>query len=252
MFAYLWRSRTRGSRKNLSHYRGGHTLKLAIMQPYVFPYIGYFNLISKVDKFVFLDDVNFIKKGWINKNRLIFSGKECHFTIPMNSVSQNDLISDVLILKDSRWKKNFQKSIWQSYKHAPFFEQTYFFIEATILSDYISISTLAKQSILMVSNYLDIPTKFINSSIDYNNSHLKGQERILDICVREEAESYWNLPGGKDLYVEKDFNSKNIELNFINQDLKCYPQYTKDFIPGLSIIDVMMHNSPQDIREMML
>ncbi len=222
------------------------------MQPYVFPYIGYFSLISKVDKFVFLDDVNFIKKGWINKNRLIFSGNESQFSIPLISVSQNHLIADVSILTDLKWKKNFQKSIYQSYKHAAFFEQTYSIIESTILSEFDSISALAKQTVLLVSNYLDIQTDFINSSACYSNSHLKGQERILDICLREGAGSYWNLPGGKLLYSEDLFRLKGIELNFIYPKLIEYPQFSKEFIPALSIIDVLMHNHPTHITSAML
>ncbi|MDQ3534602.1 MAG: WbqC family protein, partial [Bacteroidota bacterium] len=122
-------------------------MRIAIMQPYLFPYIGYFQLINAVDKFVLLDDVNFINKGWINRNKLLINGKSCYFTVPLEKASQNKLIKDILIASDANWKGKLLKSIELAYKKAPHFGQIYTLVEKIIYSNYKTISELVHQSI---------------------------------------------------------------------------------------------------------
>lgn len=223
-------------------------MKLAVMQPYLFPYIGYFELVSKVDKFVFLDDVNFIKKGWINRNRLVVGGNPIFFTCPLQSVSQNKKISETQISQSENWSEKFKKTLYNSYGKATFFNDVYPIIERIVDNSKKSISLLAADSVIAISEYLNLNTKFTFSS-NLKNSHLKGVERILNICEHESATTYFNLPGGESLYSSDHFSKRGIVINFIAPNIFEYPQFTNSFIPAMSIIDVLMHCEPSFVVE---
>jgi len=216
-------------------------MRVAIMQPYIFPYIGYFQLIQQVDNFIFLDDVNFIKKGWINRNRLLISGEIKYFSIPIKSISQNTLISQTIIHDDDLWRKKLSKSIEQSYKNAPQFSKVFEIFEAVIFSNLENISDLAKKSIGLISDYMNLKPNFSSSSNYSNDQFLRGQDRIIDLCEQNNATQYWNLPGGRSLYSNDKFLSKKIDLQFIDPYLGEYKQFSSKFQPGLSVIDLLMH-----------
>jgi len=221
------------------------------MQPYLYPYIGYFQLINSVDKFIFLDDVNFINKGWINRNRLIFSGAVGYFGLALKQASQNRKINDIDISNDLKLLSKLERGIKQSYNKAPFFSEVYPIIEKRLFASNIQkISELAKFSVLDVLKFLDINKTIIQSSEIYKNQHLTGQDRILDICLQEGASEYINLPGGKSLYSEFFFKSHGIDLSFIRPNIVEYKHSSLTFEPGLSIIDLMMHVSKENIQEM--
>ena len=221
------------------------------MQPYLFPYIGYFQLINSVDKFIFLDDVNFLNKGWVNRNRLIFSGGVSYFSLALKKASQNKKIKDIDISEDSKLLLKLERSINGSYKKAPFFAEVYPILESRLfLSGLHKISEIAKLSVLDVMKFLDIKTTVVKSSGLYENQHLTGQDRILDICLKEGATEYINLPGGKGLYDENIFRNQGIALGFIKPNLAEYKNFSVAFEPALSIIDLMMHVSRKNIKEM--
>lgn len=226
-------------------------MKLAIMQPYFLPYIGYFQLINAVDKFVIYDDVNYINKGWINRNNLLAGGKAQLFSIPLKEASQNKHIVDIAVANDASWRKKLLKSIQQSYQKAPFFKDTYPIIEDIINYEAENISDLNRKGIFEVNAYLGITTEIVIHSAVYNNGHLKAQDRILDICLQEKAHTYINPSGGMELYDRADFNAHNIELFFLKAGLPVYRQNSNEFVPGLSIIDVLMYNSVEDIHIML-
>src|SRR5690606_26985644 len=159
-------------------------MKLAIMQPYIFPYIGYFQLISAVDKFVFYDDVNFIKQGWVNRNRILVNGTDYLFSVPLMKQSSFVKIEDTLInhAEYPHWKKKFLKTLSQAYRKAPLFKSVYPLVESILKQEVDSIATLAKNSILKTCQYLNLHCEWETSSSIYKNEHLKGQNRVLDIC----------------------------------------------------------------------
>ncbi|MFQ5716990.1 MAG: WbqC family protein [Nitrospinales bacterium] len=224
-------------------------MKLAIVQPYLFPYIGYFQLINAVDKFVVYDDVHFMKKRWINRNNILIGGKPSFFTVPLKKVSQNKLIKDVEIVDGSKWRPKILRSVELAYKRAPCFQQAYSLVEEVLLRDETHISKLAAASLKAVSRFLDIDTKFVDSSTFYKNPDLKSQERILDICKQEAADWYFNPVGGTELYSREKFSEENIRLNFIKTLPIEYKQYKNDFVPSLSIIDALMFNPKETVRE---
>ena len=228
-------------------------MKLAIMQPYFFPYIGYFQLINSVDRFVIYDDVNFIKQGWINRNKLLVSGKEYLFSIKLQDASSFRLIKDTEIHDNfyERWKTKFIKSIEINYKSAQYFRSVSNMVEDVLNSESRYISKLATNSLKAVCNYLEIKTSFIDTSSNYQNNHLSGQDRILDICKKEEASHYINSKGGIELYSKNDFREQGTILHFLSPKPTEYRQFKNNFVPWLSIIDVLMFNSPPQVREML-
>lgn len=218
------------------------------MQPYFLPYIGYFQLIKAVDRFVIYDDVNFINKGWINRNNLLVNGKAHLFTIPLLEASQNKLIYEVRVATADAWQKKLLRTLQQSYQKAPFYSAVFPILENVITSATDTISELAIDALMQINRYLGIKTEIVSSSRIYSNGHLKGQERILDICRQENANVYINPIGGVELYDKEIFNKADIQLFFIKSTPILYPQFRNDFVPWLSIVDVLMHNEVSDIR----
>lgn len=224
-------------------------MKVAIMQPYFFPYIGYFQLINAVDTFVFYDDVNFIKKGWVNRNKILSNNKVYLFTIPLVGASQNKKINEIDVLVSLKWKDKFLKNIKESYSKAPYFESTFELITGVFNGKFETISDLAVLSILHISEYLELPTMFSRSSLDFPESkELKGAERLLEICKTSNADTYINPIGGQELYDKEKFINDGVELYFLKSKEIQYKQFNNEFLPWLSIIDVLMFNSKEEIK----
>ena len=226
-------------------------MKAAIMQPYLFPYIGYFQLINAVDTFVFFDDVNFIKKGFINRNNLLINRERTPFTISCKKISQNKFINQTEINFDLKEAAKLLHTIKLNYSKAPYFKEVY-----PLLEDFFSsnnkkfISEMAADSIMLVAKYLNINTTFKYSSISHHDSiSLKGEDRIISICVKEKVNQYFNPIGGVDLYNKSKFKAYNIDLNFLKPNAISYKQFNNDFVPWLSIIDVLMFNSVNNVKQ---
>lgn len=229
-------------------------MRLGIMQPYLFPYLGYFQLINAVDKFIFYDDVNFIKQGWVNRNKILLNGNEFLFTIPLEKESSFKLISETEINEKlfNNWKIKFNRTLIQAYKKAPYFEIVNDLISSTLEIHSLAISDLACESINLVCDYLGIKTKCVKSSEqNYSNYILKASDRVIDICLKESANEYFNPIGGKELYSKEDFLLNGLDLHFICSKLKPYNQFNYDFTPSLSIIDIMMFNKKDEILKML-
>lgn len=225
-------------------------MRLAIMQPYAFPYIGYFQLINAVDKFIILDDVNFIMRGWINRNRILVNGKENLFTIPLEKATQNKLIFECE-LADGTWGSKFLKTLEYTYKKAPQYEVCSALINSIISQTGKNLSKWLSFQIKVICTYMNIKTEIVESSRVYNNKHLKAQDKILDICKREGAHYYFNPIGGTELYDTNVFRSNDIKLQFLKPQPEKYKQFNLDFVPFLSIIDVMMFNNVKDIHNLL-
>jgi hypothetical protein len=225
-------------------------MKLGIMQPYVFPYIGYFQLIRAVDRFVIYDDVNFIKQGWINRNRILIGGQAHYFTIPLDNASSYTPIREIRIHRQD-WQSKLLRTMTQAYRRSPFFPETFPLVESVLMEKESFIANLSFHSILKICAHLDIRTEFVTTSTGYGNSHLKAQERVMDICRVELATCYINPKGGLDLYSKRAFLERGVDLQFIQSKSLKYPQFKQDFVPWLSIIDVLMFNGKDQTRELL-
>jgi hypothetical protein len=229
-------------------------MKTAIMQPYLFPYIGYFQLINLVEKFIIYDDVNFIKGGWINRNNLLINNKASLFTLSLDQPGSFSLINEIKIKISfyERWKVKFLRTIEHSYKKAPFYLDVFPIIENILdLKNEELLSKLATKSIIKIKNYLQVNTQIIETSTIYNNKHLNGQNRVLNICKIENTNHYINPIGGQELYSKRIFKENGIELNFMKTKPFKYKQFNDEFIPMLSIIDVLMFNSIEEIQQLL-
>ena len=224
-------------------------MRLAIMQPYFVPYIGYFQLMSAVDKIVLLDDVNFINGGWINRNRIAVNGQPHWLTLPLAKASQNRLINEIEIVGDPLWKRKAMRTIGLSYRSAPFVEEVLPFLSNLLEEAGGSLSAFLCWHLGQVAEFLGIETKIEPTSAIYPKEGLSGQDRIIDICTREGAASYVNLSGGRDLYDARLFASAGIDLLFLQPNLQMLAlRHSGDEGPSLSIIDLLMFNSPAAIR----
>jgi hypothetical protein len=226
-------------------------MKLAIMQPYLLPYIGYFQLAAAVDKFVFYDDVNFIKNGWINRNRMLLSDQVRYLTEPLSGARPSLKINEVLVEPRERWLRKLLESIRHAYAKAPQYPRVSALIGRILAEPLVPISQLASHTVMEICKYLEIDTEFVPSSTKYGNAQLKGTDRVLDICAREQASTYVNLPGGRALYDSKEFSARGVTLAFIEPNLCPYAQFADAFHPALSILDVLMFNSKGSVRDML-
>jgi hypothetical protein len=227
-------------------------MRIAVMQPYIFPYLGYFQLIAAVDKFILLDDVQYINKGWINRNRLLMNQRITPFTIPLKKASQNKLIKDLEISRDIAWQARLLKTIKLAYAKSAYFEAVFPIINNLFSGSETHISKLVHNSLSFVMAYLGIETELVATSVSYANGQLRAQQKILDICLQEQADEYVNPVSGADLYDKALFDQTGVRLLLLEPTLAPYPQFSSNYVPGLSILDVLMHNSPAQISKMLL
>jgi hypothetical protein len=225
-------------------------MRLAVMQPYLFPYLGYFQLMHSVDRFVLFDDVAFIKRGWINRNRILVNGAEHLFRVPIENMSQNRMICDTKIAADGQWKTGLLKTLAWSYRKAPSFGVVFPMIAEILAAAERSIGRFIANSLAVLAAYLGLSTELVTASARYANQHLKGEDRILDLCRLEGAHAYHNAPGGAALYDRARFASEGIVLRLLEPHLAPYRQPARHFVAGLSIIDVLMWNGQAAARAM--
>ncbi|NRT70249.1 WbqC family protein [Clostridium beijerinckii] len=226
-------------------------MKLGIMQPYFFPYIGYWQLMNAVDKYVIYDDVNFIKGGWINRNRILMNGEGKMVNIQMNGASPNKLINEVEVAGSQIYNKKLLKTIESCYKKAPYYSSTFPIIEDIITKSEGNLAKYLEYSIRKICEHLSINTEIIISSTINKNNNLKGQDKVIEICKKLEADEYYNAIGGQDLYSYEDFKSWDVKLKFLKTGAVKYKQFNNEFVANLSILDVMMFNSREDINNML-
>ncbi len=226
-------------------------MKLGIMQPYFFPYIGYWQLIGAVDKYVIYDDVNYIKGGWINRNNILINREPKRINLRLQHSSQNKLINEIEVLDDRIYINKLLKTIESNYKKAPYFCDAFPVIEKIITQDEINLAKHLEYQIREVCNYLSISTEIIVSSNIQKNNELRGQEKIIEICKVLGANEYINAIGGQNLYTHEDFAIQGIELRFLRTKEINYTQFKDEFVPNLSIIDVMMFNSKNKITKLL-
>lgn len=225
-------------------------MKLAIMQPYLFPYIGYFQLMNMADEFIIYDNIQFSKKGWVNRNRILLNGKDTYITFPLKKDSDYSDIKD-RYLADT-WtsdRKKMLNKIREAYQKAPYFGIAYPVIEKSILSGENNLFRFIFNSLSLLKDYLSIKTPFVISSSIAIDHTLKSEHRIMEICKARGATEYINPIGGLDLYKKEDFKANAINLHFMKTGDIIYPQYRNKFVSSLSVIDVMMFNSKDKIQE---
>lgn len=218
------------------------------MQPYLFPYLGYYQLVHAVDNFVFYDDVTFIKGGYINRNNICSNGKAQRFTVPVPGMSSNVLINKLSF--DSNVKKQL-KSIEQAYAKAPFFKDIFPIVVSVLNDDKRNVAHICRLSITRVIDYLGIEKSYDYSSELSYERDVPAAKKLVNISKSLGSSEYVNSPGGKSLYSKDYFLKHGIKLNFIEMGEYQYNQNSNVFLPNLSMIDILMWNSKNEVVELL-
>lgn len=227
-------------------------MKLAIMQPYFLPYIGYFQLIAAVDVFVVYDNIQFTKKGWIHRNRILSQGDSKLFTIPLKKDSDYLDIRQRIISADFKtFKDKLLRSLKNDYQNAPYFKSTYTLLENLLNYNDLNLFQFIYNSIVQICKTLNIRTEIVISSSLPIDHALTSQHKVIEICKHLKATHYLNTIGGLELYQKKDFLNEHIHLHFIKSQDIIYKQFQDTFVPWLSILDVMMFNTKEEITDML-
>lgn len=249
-------------------------MRLAVMQPYFFPYIGYYQAIGAVDRYILYDNVNFIKKGYMTRNRyLVVNGEPAYLIVPVREKSSYRRISQVELVADRKWRTAMLNTLYMNYKRCPYFEDVFPVVENVLHSDTDFLTTLNARSIMDVGRYLDISTEIVSDVRIYDDleeklNNLNGDAaalfpylklkqpdrkviRAIEICRREKADVLVNAFGGLSLYDKEEFSRNEITLFFIKTDGVSYTQRSRSFYPNLSIIDVLMNCGKKETRELL-
>lgn len=225
---------------------------VAIMQPYWFPYVGYFQLIGASDVFVLHDDVQYIKGGWVNRNRILLQGRDRMVTLPILKGPHDSPINARHYLTDaSKAHAQTLRLVKEAYSKAPYFHQIHPLIEELLAIEDRNVASFNSQSIQCVCDYIGITTPIIASSALSKNNDLAGQQRVLDICKCLGATDYVNPIGGAALYRGDAFRAAGIKLHFLETLGERYRQFGDTWVPSLSIIDVLMFNSVDEVRRLL-
>ena len=212
------------------------------------PYIGYFQLMAAVDKYVVFDDVNYIQRGWVARNNLIIGGKKQMFHVELSGASQNKYFNEIFIQDDFR---KLRKTLQMNYSKAPYYNLAMELMEEIFSYEEKRLSHFIANSFKMILSYLSIGTDLIMSSELQKDNSLKGKDKVIDICRRLGADTYYNAIGGQELYSKEEFQKHGIELCFVKPLEVPYPQTVMPFVPWLSMIDVLMNNSAEYIKELL-
>ena len=223
-------------------------MKLAVMQPYLFPYIGYFQLVYAADLFLIYDDVAYIKRGFVNRNNILAPSGVARFTVSVPGASLNKLFSDLQFSKDV---DKVLKTIEHSYSKAPYFEDVFPMIRGALELDDRSIASVCQKSFEDIFSYLGLEKQFKKTSeLQYNRS-ANARDRLIALCRQFGADCYINAPGGRKLYAKPEFSKQGINLKFVDSLPIEYSQGNAEFVPNLSIIDVLMHCPPEEVKNLL-
>lgn len=233
-------------------------MKLAMMQPYLFPYIGYFKLIDAVDYFGIGDEVQFIKRGWINRNRLLGDNEPLSFSFPVKKDSHLEQIKNRVFYDDILFdKKKLLKSVTQIYSKAPYYSDVLPLLEKIVEYDERNVSKFITYHLKIISEYLHIETLFLNSHLweFEHDENLSSEEKLIGklhvLRKSIDFDCFINPIGGSHLYDKETFLQNGFNLFFIDPVETPYNQLDKNFTPDLSIIDVMMFNNVEEISRML-
>lgn len=231
-------------------------MTIALMQPYFFPYIGQFQIINAVDRFILVDELQHIQAGWIHRNRILKpNGGWQYIILPIgkHKLRLNTLIKEIRVIENDDWKRRILGQLEHYKKLAPYYKNGRDLLQACFQSTERNITKLNGSFFKTVCDYLDIPFKLeISSEMNFDYSTVTDKEdRGIKMCRQLGATRLINPPGGVNLYSKENFKKNGVELQFLQPDLKAYNQRHDIFEPGLSIIDVIMFNSPAEIKTML-
>lgn len=228
--------------------------KLGFQQPYFMPYIGHFALISYVDHYLFFDTAQYVRRSWMNRNRILNPTKDfSYISVQVKKAPQKTAIKDILIDDTQAWKQRLYNQL-SVYIKAPNFKKVMEFLHSILDCDYLTLSELNITTTKAICNYLGINTTFetfseMNITYDQVNA---CDEWALNVTKSLGYSTYVNAIGGMEFFDKTKYQDNNINLCFLKAELVPYVQRIGRFVEGLSIIDIMMFNSIAEIQDMLL
>lgn len=231
-------------------------MKIAIMQPYFFPYLGYFSLIKNTDEFILFDTVQFIRHGWIERNRVLAQNEGwIYIKVPLiKNRGRETLIKDIQVNNSQVWKSKILAQLTHYKKKAPYYQEVIALLNETFKYEIDDIVNLNKICLEKTCLYLGFEPKIeVFSEMNLEIEEVKEpDEWALNICnALGDVNEYWNPPGGESFFDASKYKQSNIKLKFQHVELEKYNQKRNEFEKGLSILDVMMFNSPEEILVML-
>lgn len=225
-------------------------MKVAVMQPYFFPYLGYFQLIAAVDRFIVWDDVQYINRGWVNRNRILLNGEPAYITLPLEKAPQTANINERRIADSKATATKILGQLHAAYRKAPHYAETRQLLEDILACDEATLSLFLFNSMQKTCRHLGIEVPLtLSSTLEKDDSGLAGSARIIAMCKSLSATTYINATGGRELYSASEFSREKIKLQFIEMGPIHYKQNSENFVPYLSIIDVLMFNDRDMVRQ---
>jgi hypothetical protein len=225
-------------------------MTVAIFQPYFLPYIGYWQLLAMVDCFVVYDNIEYTKKGWINRNRFLQGGADAYFTVPIKKASDFLTVAERQLADDFDRDK-LLRALAASYRKAPQFDLVYPLVERIVRAPLGNLFAYVHHSLVEVARFLEIATPLVLSSTMAIDHTLKSEQKVLAICQALGADRYLNPIAGQALYSQAAFAAVSIRLDFVQPRPIVYPQFGGPFVPNLSILDVLMFNAKPAVRAML-
>jgi len=232
-------------------------MKLAIMQPYFLPYVGYFQLINSVDKWVVFDSIQYIRRGWVNRNRILSPNIEKqwqYISVPIIAQKRNAFINHTIINNEINWHAEiFGKLTYYKQIGAPYYSDVTQLVQKSFDHKFKYLSHLNIELLRSICQYLDIPFDYsICSEQDYDFSEVNGAgDWALEIARQSNADEYINPVGGHSLFNRERFNDAGIRLSFLSTSDFEYHQSKREFVSSLSILDIMMFNSKSQIQSIL-
>jgi hypothetical protein len=223
---------------------------LGVLQPYLLPYIGYWQLFGAVDRIVFYDNIQYTKKGWINRNRFLRNGTDAWFTVPLKSGSAYLSIAERTIADDFE-PGALLRPLASAYRKAPHFADAFPVIESVVAAPSRNLFAYLLHGLETVASHLGIGTPVVVSSTVGIDHGLKAERKVIALCQALGADRYWNPIGGQALYSPAAFAEEGIELGFLRTRPIEYEQFGAPFVPALSIVDVLMFNSLATVRRLL-
>ncbi len=229
-------------------------MKLAIMQPYFFPYLGYFSLIKIADEFILFDTPQYIRHGWIERNRILkLDGDPLYIKVPLQKHRRETAIKDIVINNEVNWKNKIKAQLDSYKKSAPYFNLVIELLDTIFEKEYTSIVDLNFNILEIICDFLEIKTPIkIWSKMDVEIDEVHApDEWALNICKSLKADSYFNPVGGIDFFDRRKYINSGIEINFLQYKPEYYDQLGQEFVANLSILDVLMFNTKEEIQKML-
>jgi len=227
-------------------------MKVALMQPYFFPYLGYFQLIHSVDEFIIFDQAQHIRRSWITRNRILNAHKESiYINVPVCRAQRETIIKDIQINNDINWQEKIIQQLLY-YKDAPNFTNVMEFVKECLSIKCDNVGQLNTSLLRMTCNLLNIDTHItvLSEKFPSIDEAKEADEWGIKVSQALNASTYINAIGGKEFYDQQKYNEEGLDIQFINPILAPYKQFNHEFVPGLSIVDILMFNEISKIKEM--